>query len=92
MYRSLEGILPSSKLKLTNRPRSLTTCFAGVPPSPGDVGTVTYESAPNENGNLYEVEFINAAGDTLAVVSLRKNAIQVVELQNVMLHLRAQAT
>lgn len=59
----------------------------------GDVGTVAYvyESAANENGHLNEVEFMNAAGDTLAVVSLRENAIQAVELHNVVLHLREQA-
>ncbi|MBU1820130.1 MAG: DUF4926 domain-containing protein [Bacteroidetes bacterium] len=59
----------------------------------GDVGTVAYvyESSPTENGHLYEVEFMNAAGDTLAVVSLREKAIQAVELHNVVLHLREQA-
>ena len=59
----------------------------------GDVGTVAYiyEAAPNENGQLYEVEFMNAAGDTLAVVSLRENAIQAVELKNLVLHVREQA-
>ena len=59
----------------------------------GDVGTVAYvyETDPNENGRLYDVEFMNAAGNTLAVVSLRENAMQPVELQNVVLHLREQA-
>ena len=59
----------------------------------GDVGTVAYvnRSDPNENGHLYELEFMNAARDTLAVVSLRENEIQAVELQNVVLHLREQA-
>lgn len=59
----------------------------------GDVGTVAYayKSAPNENGQLYEAEFMNAAGDTLAVFSLHEIAIQVVELQNAILHLREQA-
>lgn len=59
----------------------------------GDVGTVSYvyEAAPNDSGQLYEVEFMNAAGETLAVVSLRENAIKAVELQNLMLHVREQA-
>lgn len=59
----------------------------------GDVGTVAYvyEAAPNDSGQLYEVEFMNAAGETLAVVSLRENAIKAVELQNLMLHVREQA-
>jgi len=59
----------------------------------GNVGTVAYvyDAAPNDSGQLYEVEFMNAAGDTLAVVSLRDNAVKAVELQNLMLHLSERA-
>lgn len=59
----------------------------------GDVGTVAYvyEATPTDSSGLYEVEFMNAAGDTLAVVTLREDEVQAVELQNVRLHLSERA-
>ncbi|WP_373511779.1 DUF4926 domain-containing protein [Persicitalea sp.] len=54
----------------------------------GDVGTVAhvYEPVSGDSGDFHVVEFMNAAGDTLAVVSLRGEEVKAVELQNVMLH------
>lgn len=49
----------------------------------GDVGTIAFVY---EGGGLYEVEFINAAGDTLAVVTLADTEICVVQLQSAILH------
>ena len=48
----------------------------------GDVGTVVhvYGAIPTDAGQLYEVEFMNDAGDTLAVATLRDNAVKAVEL------------
>lgn len=59
----------------------------------GDVGTVAhvYAATRTDSSGLYEVEFINAAGDTLAVVTLREDEIKAVELQNVMLHVSKRA-
>ncbi len=59
----------------------------------GDVGTVAYvyDAAPGDPSPLYEVEFMNAAGDTLAVVTLREEEVKAVELQNVMLHVSERA-
>lgn len=59
----------------------------------GDVGTVAYvyEATPTDSSPLYEVEFMNAAGDTLAVVTLRAEEVKAVELQNVMLHVSERA-
>lgn len=59
----------------------------------GDVGTVVhvYSAIPNDSSGLYEVEFMNAAGDTVAVVTLRENEVKAVELQNVMLHFTERA-
>ncbi|WP_373511780.1 DUF4926 domain-containing protein [Persicitalea sp.] len=59
----------------------------------GDVGTVVhvYEATPTDSSGLYEVEFMNAAGDTVAVVTLREDEVKAVELQNVMLHLSDRA-
>ena len=50
----------------------------------GDVGTVAlvYEPVPGDTGDFYVVEFMNAAGDTLAVVSLRGEEVKAVKLQN----------
>ena len=49
----------------------------------GDVGTVVHIY----NGNrLYEVEFTNAKGDTVAVETLTADEIRAVDLGRVMLH------
>lgn len=50
----------------------------------GDVGTVVYIYG---SGSTYEVEFINAVGDTVAVVTLDENEICAVQLQNAILHM-----
>jgi len=59
----------------------------------GDVGTVVhvYGAIPTDSGQLYEVEFMNVAGDTLAVATLREDEVKAVELQNVMLHFSDRA-
>jgi hypothetical protein len=59
----------------------------------GDVGTVVhvYEATPTDSSGLYEVEFMNVAGDTLAVATLREDEVKAVELQNVMLHFNERA-
>ncbi|MFN8344777.1 MAG: DUF4926 domain-containing protein [Spirosomataceae bacterium] len=49
----------------------------------GDVGTVAFVY---DGGGLYEVEFVNAAGDTLAVVTLEEATIYAVQPQNAILH------
>lgn len=49
----------------------------------GDVGTIAFVY---EGGGLYEVEFINAAGDTVAVVTLANTEICAVQLQSAILH------
>lgn len=50
----------------------------------GDIGTVAFVY---DGGGLYEVEFVNAAGDTVAVVTLDENEICAVQLQNAILHM-----
>ena len=59
----------------------------------GDVGTIAhvYDPVPGDTSDFYVVEFMNAAGDTLAVVSLYGKEVKAVELQNLMLHAREQA-
>ncbi|MBO0949463.1 DUF4926 domain-containing protein [Fibrella forsythiae] len=49
----------------------------------GDVGTVVHIY---DGGNLYEVEFTNAKGDTVAVETLTTDEIREVDLERVMLH------
>lgn len=49
----------------------------------GDVGTVVHIYGSN---NLYEVEFINAKGDTVGVETLTTDDIRAVDLGRVMLH------
>ena len=49
----------------------------------GDVGTVVHIY---NGGNLYEVEFINAKGDTVAVETLPADEVRAVDLGRVMLH------
>ncbi len=49
----------------------------------GDVGTVVHIYGSND---LYEVEFINANGDTVAVETLNADEIRAVDLGRVMLH------
>jgi hypothetical protein len=51
----------------------------------GDVGTVAYVY---EGGGVYEVEFVNAAGETVAVVTLPAEQLSRVELENVIFHVR----
>jgi hypothetical protein len=59
----------------------------------GDVGTVVhvYDATPTDSSGLYEVEFMNVAGDTVAVVTLREDEVKAVEVQNVMLHVSERA-
>lgn len=49
----------------------------------GDVGTVVHIY---ESNDLFEVEFINAKGDTVAVETLSTDEIRAVDLGRVMLH------
>jgi len=49
----------------------------------GDVGTVAFVY---DGGGLYEVEFVNAAGDTIAVITLEEAEICAVQLQSAILH------
>jgi hypothetical protein len=49
----------------------------------GDVGTVVHIY---NSGDLYEVEFINAKGDTLGVETLNTDEVRAVDLGRVMLH------
>lgn len=49
----------------------------------GDVGTVAYVY---DAGGLYEVEFVNAAGETVAVETLRADEIRAVDLRTAMIH------
>lgn len=49
----------------------------------GAVGTVVHIYGSND---LYEVEFINAKGDTVAVETLSADEIRAVDLGRVMLH------
>ena len=51
--------------------------------SRGDVGTIAYVY---ESGVRYEVEFVNAAGETLAVETLRANQLRKVDLRTAILH------
>ncbi|MCY7352027.1 MAG: DUF4926 domain-containing protein [Cytophagaceae bacterium] len=48
----------------------------------GDVGTVAYVY---ESGTLFEVEFVNAAGETVAVETLSEGEIRAVDLRAAML-------
>lgn len=54
----------------------------------GDVGTVVliYGRSAGAGGDLYEVEFINANGDTVAVETLNAEEVHPVDLGRVMLH------
>lgn len=49
----------------------------------GDVGTVVHIYS---SGDLYEVEFANVKGDTVAVETLNADEIQPVDLGRVQLH------
>ncbi|WP_018621670.1 DUF4926 domain-containing protein [Spirosoma luteum] len=49
----------------------------------GDVGTVVHIYGSND---LYEVEFINAKGDTVGVDTLKADEVRAVDLGSVMLH------
>ena len=49
----------------------------------GDVGTVVHIYG---GGNLYEVEFINAKGETVGVQTLNANEVRTVNLGRVILH------
>ena len=49
----------------------------------GDVGTVVHIYA---GGDLYEVEFLNAKGETVGVETLTANEIRAVDLGRVILH------
>ena len=49
----------------------------------GDVGTVIHIYG---GGNLYEVEFINANGETVGVETLNANEVRAVNLGRVILH------
>lgn len=49
----------------------------------GDVGTVVHIYSSND---LYEVEFVNANGDTVAVETLNANEVIPVDLGRVILH------
>ena len=49
----------------------------------GDVGTVVHVYG---SGDLYEVEFTNAKGDTIAVETLNADEIRLVDLSHVRLH------
>ena len=51
--------------------------------TPGDVGTVAYVSS---TGNSVEVEFVNAAGETLGVESFFSQEVQKVESTEAVLH------
>ena len=51
----------------------------------GDVGTVAF---CYESGNLFEVEFVNAKGETIAVETLTKHQIKKVAMENMILHVR----
>ncbi|MFD2569963.1 DUF4926 domain-containing protein [Spirosoma soli] len=49
----------------------------------GDVGTVVHIYG---SGDLYEVEFINAKGDTVGVETLNADEVRAVDLGRVILH------
>lgn len=49
----------------------------------GDVGTVVHIY---NSGDLYEVEFINAKGETVGVETLNAAEVRAVDLGRVMLH------
>ena len=49
----------------------------------GDVGTVVHIYG---SGDLYEVEFTNAKGDTVAVETLNADEVRPVDLNRVRLH------
>ncbi len=54
----------------------------------GDVGTVVhiYGRSADAGNDLYEVEFINAKGDTVGVETLNADEVRAVDLGQVMLH------
>lgn len=54
----------------------------------GDVGTVVhiYGRSADAGGTRYEVEFINAKGDTIGVETLTADEVRPVDLGRVMLH------
>ena len=49
----------------------------------GDVGTIVHIYG---SGDLFEVEFINAKGDTVGVETLTANEVKAVDFGRVMLH------
>lgn len=49
----------------------------------GDVGTVVYIYG---SGNTYEVEFMNAVGDTVAVETLHAEQIYLIDQRKAILH------
>ncbi|MGA0559418.1 DUF4926 domain-containing protein [Larkinella sp. VNQ87] len=51
----------------------------------GDVGTIAYIY---QNGAGYEVEFVNANGDTIAVETLKADQVKGVTSSEVILHIR----
>jgi hypothetical protein len=55
----------------------------------GDVGTVVHIYG---SGQRYEVEFINANGDTVAVETFNADEVRAVDLGRVMLHYNDVAT
>ncbi|ADB41832.1 DUF4926 domain-containing protein [Spirosoma linguale] len=55
----------------------------------GDVGTVVHVYG---SGDLYEVEFINAKGETVGIETLNANEVLAVDLGRVMLHYNDVAT
>ena len=54
----------------------------------GDVGTLAH---CYESGNQFEVEFVNAKGVTIGVETLKKDQINKVAIENVILHVRKLA-
>lgn len=51
----------------------------------GDVGTVAFCYA---SGERYEIEFVNAKGETIGVETLDSKQIKKVEMENTILHVR----
>lgn len=55
----------------------------------GHVGTIAFMY---NDGGLYEVEFINAIGETVAVATLSESEILAVQPQNAILHVANVST
>ena len=51
----------------------------------GDVGTVAF---CYNSGELFEIEFVNAKGETIGVETLSRVQIKKVEIENTILHVR----